>query len=76
MLLSDLYVMTVSLPADLASNQRGKGAILKFRFSPYTQIELLRVAMLKVSVCICECIRMCALVHHAHTYVYISTSEH
>ena len=49
MLLSELCVVTISVPADVAQAQKGKGAQLKFRFSPYTQIEFLRVAILKVS---------------------------
>lgn len=48
MLLSQLCVVAVSLPADIIQGQKGKGAMLKFRFSPYTQIEALRVAILKV----------------------------
>ncbi len=48
MLLSELCVVTVSVPADTAQAQKGRGAQLKFRFSPYTQIEFLRVAILKV----------------------------
>lgn len=50
MLLSQLCVVTVSLPSDVQQGQKGRGAILKFRFSPYTQIETLRVAILKVSI--------------------------
>ena len=49
MLLSELCVVSVSLPADVAQGQKGRGCILKCRFSPYTQIEYLRVAILKVS---------------------------
>lgn len=49
MLLSQLCVIAVTLPADIIQGQKGKGAMLKFRFSPYTQIEALRVAILKVS---------------------------
>ena len=49
MLLSELCVVSVSLPAAMAQGQKGRGCILKFRFSPYTQIEYLRVAILKVS---------------------------
>ena len=48
MLLSELCVVSVSLPADMAQSQRGRGAVLKCRFFPYTQIESLRVALLKV----------------------------
>lgn len=48
MLLSELCVVTVSVPADTAQAQKGRGAQLKFRFSPYTQIEFLRIAILKV----------------------------
>ena len=48
MLLSELCVVSVSLPADVAQGQKGRGAVLKCRFSPYTQIECLRVALLKV----------------------------
>lgn len=49
MLLSQLCVVAVTLPADIhQGQQKGKGAMLKFRFSPYTQIEALRVAILKV----------------------------
>ena len=48
MLLSQLCVVTVTLPADIQQGQKGRGATLKFRFSPYTQIETLRVAILKV----------------------------
>ena len=51
MLLSELCVVTVSVPASVTRTQRGKGGLLKFRFSPYTQIEFLRVAILKVCVC-------------------------
>ena len=48
-LLSQLCVVAVTLPADIIQGQqKGKGAMLKFRFSPYTQIEALRVAILKV----------------------------
>ncbi len=50
MLLSELCVVAVSIPADLAQGQKGCGTVLKFRFSPYTQIEFLRVAILKVGV--------------------------
>lgn len=49
MLLSELCVVGVSLPADVAQGQKGRGCMLKCRFSPYTQIEHLRVAILKVS---------------------------
>jgi len=49
MLLSELCVVGVSIPAEMAQGQRGRGTVLKFRFSPYTQIEFLRVAILKVS---------------------------
>ena len=48
-MLSQLCVVTVSLPASIHEGQKGRGAILKFRFSPHTQIETLRVAILKVS---------------------------
>ena len=48
LLLSQLCVVTVTLPADIQQGQKGRGAVLKFRFSPYTQIETLRVAILKV----------------------------
>ena len=48
MLLSELCVVTVTVPAEVAQSQKGRGAVLKFRFSPYTQIEFLRVAILKV----------------------------
>lgn len=48
LLLSQLCVVTVMLPADIQQGQKGRGAVLKFRFSPYTQIETLRVAILKV----------------------------
>lgn len=48
MLLSHLCVVTVTLPADIQQGQKGRGAVLKFRFSPYTQIETLRLAILKV----------------------------
>ena len=47
-MLSQLCVMTVVLPANIHEGQKGKGAILKFRFSPHTLIETLRVAILKV----------------------------
>jgi hypothetical protein len=48
MLLSQLCVVSVVLPADIyQGQQKGRGAMLKFRFSPYTQIETLRVAILK-----------------------------
>ncbi|XP_019851329.1 PREDICTED: uncharacterized protein LOC100638387 isoform X1 [Amphimedon queenslandica] len=47
MLLSQLCVVVVTLPADVQQGQKGRGAVLKFRFSPYTQIETLRVAILK-----------------------------
>ena len=50
MLLSQLCVVTVTLPADIQQGQKGRGATLKFRFSPYTQIETLRVAILKVHI--------------------------
>jgi hypothetical protein len=50
MLLSQLCVVSVVLPADIyQGQQKGRGAMLKFRFSPYTQIETLRVAILKVT---------------------------
>ena len=49
MLLSELCVVAVSVPAELTQGQRGRGMVLKFRFSPYTLIELLRVAILKVN---------------------------
>jgi hypothetical protein len=53
MLLSELCVVTVAAPSEIAQGQKGKGAVLKFRFSPYTQIEFLRIAILKVDyVCI------------------------
>ena len=52
MLLSQLCVVMVTLPADVQQGQKGRGAVLKFRFSPYTQIETLRVAILKVSITI------------------------
>ncbi len=48
MLLSELCVVSVSVPASIIRTQRGRGSLLKFRFSPYTQIEFLRVAILKV----------------------------
>ena len=51
MLLSELCVVVVSLPADVAQGQKGRGCVLKCRFSPYTQIEYLRVALLKVGSC-------------------------
>ncbi|XP_064383914.1 uncharacterized protein LOC135332919 isoform X2 [Halichondria panicea] len=47
MLLSELCVVTVSIPGDVAQGQKGRGTSLKFRFSPYTLIEFLRVAILK-----------------------------
>lgn len=47
MLLSELCVVTVAAPSEIAQGQKGKGAVLKFRFSPYTQIEFLRIAILK-----------------------------
>ena len=47
-MLSEYYVVTVNLPAYIATGQKGKGAVLKFRFSPYTKIEYLRIAILKV----------------------------
>lgn len=47
-MLSQLCVMSVALPANIHEGQKGKGAILKFRFSPHTLIETLRVAILKV----------------------------
>lgn len=50
MLLSDLCVVTVSVPTEIAQGQKGRGAVLKFRFSPYTQIEFLRIAILKVGI--------------------------
>ena len=53
MLLSELCVVDVSVPANLAQGQKGRGTVLKFRFSPYTQIEFLRLAILKVCVCVC-----------------------
>lgn len=49
-MLSEYYVVTVNLPAHIATGQKGKGAVLKFRFSPYTKIEYLRIAILKVCV--------------------------
>ncbi len=65
-MLSQLCVMTVVLPALIHEGQKGKGAILKFRFSPHTLIETLRVAILKVCVynnniiitlfCMCMCV--------------------
>ena len=54
MLLSELCVVTVTVPTEVAQGQKGRGAILKFRFSPYTQIEFLRVSILKV--CLKPCI--------------------
>lgn len=48
MLLSELCVVTVASSAEIAQGQKGRGVLLKFRFSPYTQIEYLRVAILKV----------------------------
>lgn len=48
MLLSELCVVGVSLPANVGQGQKGRGCMLKCRFSPYTQIEHLRVAILKV----------------------------
>ena len=67
MMLSDLCVVSVSLPASIAQGQKGIGAMLKFRFSPYKQIEFLRVAILKVCtnmivyacVCVCVCVHVC-----------------
>ena len=69
MLLSDLCVVSVSIAADLYQGQKGQGGALKFRFSPYTQIEYLRVAILKVCVqvydlcygcvCMCVCVYVC-----------------
>ena len=53
MMLSELCVVSVSLPASVAQGQKGVGAVLKFRFSPYKQIEFLRVAILKVNTCTC-----------------------
>ena len=47
--LKESCVVTVNLPAHIATGQMGKGAILKFHFSPYTKIEYLRIAILKVS---------------------------
>ena len=47
-MLSQLCVMTVVLPANTQEGQKGRGAVLKFRFSPHTLIETLRVAILKV----------------------------
>ena len=47
-MLSEYCVVTVNLPAYIATGQKGKGAVLKFRFSPYTKIEYLRIAILKV----------------------------
>ena len=49
MMLSQLCVVVVSLPADINQGQKGRGSMLSFRFSPYTQIESVRVAILKVS---------------------------
>ena len=43
-------MITVSVPAYMCKTPRGRGGQLKFRFSPYTVIELLRVAILKVNV--------------------------
>ena len=64
MLLSQLCVVAVTLPADIhQGQQKGKGAILKFRFSPYTQIEALRVAILKVS-------RNCSKNTIVHLFIY------
>lgn len=48
MLLSELCVVTVASSAEIVQGQKGRGVLLKFRFSPYTQIEYLRVAILKV----------------------------
>ncbi len=48
-MLSQLCVMTVALPAGIHEGQKGRGAVLKFRFSPHTLIETLRVAILKVT---------------------------
>ena len=48
MLLSQLCIVTVTVPAEVHQGHKGKGASLKFRFSPYTQIESLRLAILKV----------------------------
>lgn len=50
MLLSQLCIVTVTVPAEVHQGHKGKGASLKFRFSPYTQIESLRLAILKVHV--------------------------
>lgn len=47
-MLSEYCVVTVNLPAYIATGQKGKGAVLKFRFSPYTKIEYLRISILKV----------------------------
>ena len=51
-MLSQLCVVTVTLPANIYQGQKDRGAMLKFRFSPHAQIETLRVAILKVSNCI------------------------
>lgn len=48
MLLSELCVVAVSIPADLGPANKGKGSVLNFRFQPHTRIEFLRVAILKV----------------------------
>ena len=48
MLLSELCVISVFVPAHVALTVRGRGGQLKFRFSPYSRIEFLRVAILKV----------------------------
>ena len=61
MMLSELCVVSVSLPASIAQGQKGIGAMLKFRFSPYKQIEFLRVAILKV--CVYVSVYMCICVH-------------
>ena len=55
MLLSELCVVSVSLPAYVAQGQKGRGCVLKCRFSPYTQIEYLRVAILKVRASLPSC---------------------
>lgn len=70
MLLSELCVVGVSLPADVAQGQKGRGCMLKCRFSPYTQIEHLRVAILKVSSPLCQ---LCPFAYH-YCIVYCSNS--
>ena len=66
MLLSELCVVTVSLPSEIAQGQKGKGAVLKFRFSPYTQIEFLRIAILKVGSKLACC---CFILTHCVKYM-------